>query len=170
MVPFALTGVVEGVALFGRVIGRRDLFVRARDRADAIRRPLVVVGAPDWSGNHPCGDVCVDAHGCPDCGARPADVERVGGIPLGKDSAVVFVSRVFERSRDIDAAWREVERVGGSMDNIFVSHVQPWASWTSVAHPDIRWVVLEAPPQFKRFKRRPLCRQPYDVTKVLVHR
>jgi len=169
--PFALTGAVEAAAFLGRLIARQDLYNRSRDRANRTGRPLVVVGAPSHGvvGNYPCGDYCVDLQGCSDCGAPKRNVEHVGGIPLKKDSAVVFVSFTFEYCDDVDAAWREVARVGGSLDNIFVGHVQPWATWTNVFYPGLKWVILEAPPKHKRFHRRPLCRAPHDVTKLLVH-
>lgn len=172
MFPFAITGAVEGVAFLGRLITRQDYWNRARARANDLQRPLVVVGAPSGGlvGNYECGDLCVDLQGCEECGAKPSDVQRVGGIPLGKDSAVVFVSYTLEYCDDIDAAWREVERVGGSTDNIFVAHVQPWATWTHVFYPGSKWMVLEAPPKSKQFRRRPICRKPINPDDLLVHR
>lgn len=170
--PFAITGAVEAAAFVARLIARQDLYNRAKARARQTQRPLVIVGAPSGGliGNYPCGDYCVDLQGCKDCGAPKRNVEKVGGIPLRANSGVVFVSYTFEYCVDIDAAWREVERVGGSMDNIFVGHVQPWATWTHVFYPGSRWIVLEAPPKHRRFQRRPLCRPPIDPHDLLVHR
>jgi hypothetical protein len=82
---------------------RRNVFAAASRRAASLARPLVVVGDPD-AGAHTrlmpaygCGDLCVDAAGCPRCEHHvAADLTR-GPIPgLADDSAVVFVSCVLE--------------------------------------------------------------------------
>ena len=118
---------VEGSAALVRFRERSAAFKSASERAATLGRKLVVVGDPD-AGMHTrllraygCGDVCVDLNGCPKCPVTVvADITR-GPIPdLADDSAVVFVSCVLEYVGDLDAALREIARIAGSPDNIFV--------------------------------------------------
>ena len=67
-----------------------------------------------------------------------ADITK-GPIPdLADDSAVVFVSCVLEYVTDLDAALREIARIAGSADNVFVVTVQPW-TLTARLYPGARW-------------------------------
>ena len=66
-------GLVEGTAALIRFRERGAAFTAAVERASALERRLIVIGYPD-AGMHTrlmraygCGDVCVDAHGCPKC-------------------------------------------------------------------------------------------------------
>jgi hypothetical protein len=75
----------------------------AMERASALGRRLVVIGDPD-AGLHTrlmraygCGDVCVDLNGCPRCPVTVvADITKGPIADIADDSAVVFVSCVFE--------------------------------------------------------------------------
>ena len=85
----------------------------ARAAADALGRPLVLIGAPDGgvTSGYPCGDVTIDLapSSCPN--AIQADITQ--GIPFADDSCVVFVSCVLEYVSDVQAAIREIERISG---------------------------------------------------------
>ena len=138
-------GLVEGTAALIRFRERRAAFEAAVERASALDRRLVVIGDPD-AGLHTrlmraygCGDVCVDTNGCPKCPMTiVADITK-GPIPdLADDSAVVFVSCVLEYVIDLDAALREIARIAGSADNVFVVTVQPW-TLTARLYPGARW-------------------------------
>ena len=138
-------GLVEGTAALIRFRERRAAFEAAVERASALERRLVVIGDPD-AGLHTrlmraygCGDVCVDTNGCPKCPMTiVADITK-GPIPeLADDSAVVFVSCVLEYVTDLDAALREIARIAGSADNVFVVTVQPW-TLTARLYPGARW-------------------------------
>jgi len=138
-------GALEGAAALIRFRERSVAFQAAAERAAALGRRLVVVGDPD-AGMHTrllraygCGDVCVDLHGCPKCPVTIiADITR-GPIPaLPDDSAVVFVACVLEYVTDLDAALRELARLAGSPDNLFVVNVQPW-TLTARLYPGARW-------------------------------
>jgi hypothetical protein len=138
-------GVIEGTAALIRFRERTAAFELAMERATALGRRLVVIGDPD-AGLHTrllraygCGDVCVDANGCPKCPVTVvADITR-GPIPdLADDSAVVFVSCVFEYVAELEAALREVSRIAGSPENVFVVTVQPW-TLTARLYPGARW-------------------------------
>jgi hypothetical protein len=138
-------GLVEGTAALIRFRERRAAFELAVQRAAALDRRLVVIGDPD-AGMHTrlmraygCGDVCVDMNGCPKCPMTiVADITK-GPIPDVLDnSAVVFVSCVLEYVTDVDAALREIARIAGSADNVFVVTVQPW-TLTARLYPGARW-------------------------------
>lgn len=138
-------GLVEGTAALIRFRERRAAFETAVERASALDRRLIVIGDPD-AGLHTrlmraygCGDVCVDLNGCPKCPMTIiADITK-GPIPdVADDSAVVFVSCVLEYVTDLDAALREIARIAGSADNVFIVTVQPW-TLTARLYPGARW-------------------------------
>lgn len=182
MIPGIGTAIVEGVGYAGRLATRRGYHRRARDLADDLGRPLVVVGARSGGGGgirttgglaqYACGDAatggCVDLAGCTDCGSAPRDVCEVGAIPLEDDSAVVFVSHVLEYVDDPDRAWAEIVRVAGSPERVYVSRNQPWATWTRVA-TGARWTIDSAPPSGE-FKFHAVTRAPVDVDALVVRR
>lgn len=136
-------GVVEGLAATTRHVERSRLFAEAAARATELKRTLVVVGDPD-AGLHTaiiraygCGDVCVDLAGCPACPtAIAADITRP--LPFGNDSVVVFISCVFEYVPNLEAAYRELLRVAGGPQNLFVVTVQPW-TLTATLYPGATW-------------------------------
>lgn len=137
--------VTEGAFALQRWQARRETYDVAARRASKLHRPLVVVGDPD-SGAHTrlyraygCGDLCVDINGCPLCKVvQVADI-TAGPIPgIADDSAVVFVSCVFEYIAELDAALREVSRIAGSPENLFVVTVQPW-TLTARLYPGAHW-------------------------------
>ena len=136
----------ESVAAYARHDRRTRLFYEAGKRAQALGRPLVVIGDPD-AGLHTrllraygCGDVCVDLNGCPLCPVvRAADITK-GPIPgIAANSGVVFVSCVLEYVRDLPAALAEIQRIAGDIENVFIVTVQPW-TFTARLYPGARWV------------------------------
>lgn len=135
----------EGGAALHRFEARRHLFEAAARRAYQLGRPLVVVGDPD-AGAHTrlvraygCGDLCLDLQGCPMCRAMQAVDLTAGPIPgVADDSVVVFVSCVLEYVSDPEAALRELQRMAGSRDNLFIVFVEPW-TLTAALYPGARW-------------------------------
>ena len=109
-----------------RLALRKKVFACAVDRARFLGRPLVVIGAPDRgpTAGYPCGDITVDLgpSQCP----RTIQVDISAGIPLQSDSSVVFVSCTLEYVPDLKAALGEIQRIAGSMDNVFIIRVEPW--------------------------------------------
>jgi SAM-dependent methyltransferase len=174
------TAIVEGAAYVGRLATRRGMHQRARDLADVLDRPLIVVGARSGGGGglrttgnlsqYSCGDVCgcVDLAGCTDCKSVGRDVCVYGSIPVEDDSSVVFVSHVLEYVDDPDRAWAEITRVAGSPERVYVSRNQPWATWTRVA-TGARWMIDNAPPSGE-FKYHAVTRAPIDVDALLAVR
>ncbi len=124
---------------------RTRLFMEAAQRARTLQRTLVVIGDPD-TGLHTrlrraydCGDVCVDANGCPMCPVvQVADI-TAGPIPgIGTNSVVVFISCVLEYVGDLPAALREIQRIAGDLENIYIVTVQPW-TLTASLYPGAQW-------------------------------
>jgi hypothetical protein len=143
---------IEGFGALSRFNKRKRSFASAALRAKVLKRKLVVVGSPD-TGLHTrllraygCGDVCVDLVGCGECpDSISADITR-GPVPgIADNSAVVFVSCVFEYVSDPFSAWREVVRMAGSPENVFMVSVQPWTI-TSALYPGAHWAVYGEPP------------------------
>ncbi len=138
-------GAIEGAAALIRFRERTAAFEMAMERASALGRRLVVIGDPD-AGLHTrlmraygCGDVCVDLNGCPRCPVTVvADITKGPIADIADDSAVVFVSCVFEYIAELDAALREVSRIAGSPENLFVVMVQPW-TLTARLYPGAHW-------------------------------
>lgn len=137
----------EGMSAFFRHRARVRNFNAAKARAVATGRQLVVVGAPG-NGLHTriipaydCGDVCVDLEGCAEC---PVSVEvdlTTGRVEIVEDdSAIVFVSCVLEYTSDPQAAWREIMRMGGNADNVFLVTVNA-TSVTAVLYPHASYFI-----------------------------
>ncbi|MBZ5709362.1 class I SAM-dependent methyltransferase [Nannocystis pusilla] len=144
-VVLGYVGLVEGTAALIRFRERSTAFQMAAERATALGRRLVVIGDPD-AGMHTrlmraygCGDVCIDMNGCPGCPITiVADITKGPVADIPDDSAVVFVSCVLEYVSDLHAALREIARIAGSAENVFVVTVQPW-TLTARLYPGARW-------------------------------
>lgn len=144
---FALAGLAAAESLLAaqRWQHRRDAFAAATRRAQELGRPLVVVGDPN-AGAHTrlmpaygCGDLCIDLRGCPRClSFCAADITRGPIAGIADDSAVVFVSCVFEYVGDLRAAVAEVARIAGDPRNVFAVTVQPY-TFTAVLYPGAKW-------------------------------
>ena len=123
----------EATAALARHNHRSELFEVAKARARLLHRPLVVVGDPN-SGLHTrfvqaygCGDICLDLTGCPLCPTgHVVDLTQGPNPHVADNSAVVFVSCVMEYVPNVEAVWREVWRMAGGPENVFIVPVQPW--------------------------------------------
>lgn len=134
----------EGVRTVNLHRERTKVFEAAQKRAADLARPLVVVGDPDagmatrMKRAYSCGDVCVDLSGCPACPVSMS-VDITAGIPsVPDDSAVVFVSCVLEYTDDPEAALKDLRRVAGAEENLFLVTVDP-STLTSFLYPGARW-------------------------------
>lgn len=131
----ALAVVVLGSTVGGNVLRwreRRDEFAKAQARALATGRTLVVVGDPHGGmvtralPAYGRGDVCLDLNACPACPVNEAVNLDTGRASVPDNSAVVYVSCVLEYVADPQASMREIGRMAGSPDNVFIVSVQPW--------------------------------------------
>ena len=137
--------IAEGVAAWSRFDTRSRLFLEAAQRARSLQRTLVVIGDPDAGMStrlrraYGCGDVCVDANGCPMCPVMQAADITAGPIAgISTNSVVVFVSCVLEYVDDLPAALREILRIAGDLENIYIVTVQPW-TLTASLYPGAQW-------------------------------
>jgi hypothetical protein len=123
-------GVWESYWWLVRKARRLDVYRRALATAQTLRRPLLVVGAPDhgMTGDYACGDMTTDI----ECGSScpnffQSDITKT--IPLPDSSVVVFVSCVLEYVSNPALAIRELYRVSGGQ--VYAVGVEPWtlAGW-----------------------------------------
>lgn len=142
----AALGGAEAYAAWQRNANRTSLYKQAEARAKALGRPLLVIGDPNAGAYtslfqaYDCGDECLDLHGCPAC---PVSYEADVTKPLtsiADDSRVVFVSCVLEYTSDFEAAWRQIVRIAGSPDNVFLARVQPW-TLTAALYPGAHYTL-----------------------------
>ena len=138
----AATCAWEGAWWAKRLFERRRVFDAALKHARAIKRPLVVIGAPDGgiTGGYPCGDITVDLvkSDCPNSIA--ADITKP--LPFANDSVVIFESCTLECVPRYEAAVREIKRVSGG--HIFSVRVEPW-TLTTMLYPTIQHTFFSDP-------------------------
>lgn len=129
-------GIREGIQQLIEVEERHAIFDQARDYADTVGKPLLVVGTPkSFFRNHPCGDVTIDIDPNieSDCEVELADVRN---IPYPNHYfGAAFCSHVLEHLSSIGDAIRalgEMERVA---DRVFTvsPHKSSIMAWI---HPD----------------------------------
>jgi hypothetical protein len=114
--------VVEGVAALARHRERELAFEAAIERAQTTGRRLVVIGDPDASSQNRIGsggDMYIH-------NTLVADIThgRVEGVD--DDTAVVYVACVLEVVDDLNATLREISRIAGVAENVFIVSIQPW--------------------------------------------
>jgi hypothetical protein len=115
---------------------RRQVFTQARGYADAVGKPLLVIGSPKLRFNHPCGDVTIDIS--PEmakfCNGLVADIRD---IPYPNHYfGAAFASHVVEHLATIGdamAAFDEMERVS---DRVFIvsPHKSSVMAWINPNH------------------------------------
>lgn len=159
MISQLVTVCVDGYALLDRASDRRRMLEAAEARAAAHAR----AGSPR--------ELVV---------VRSAAEIRGGLRALPDASAVVFVDCALEGcgdEEDLLRCWSEVRRVAGAdddrADDLFVLHVQPWASARAMLDPRLRWVVTKAPPRRDgsgRLEYRPFGRRRTILAEVAQQR
>ena len=115
----------EGAWWARRKANRDHLYEQAKAEARRLRRPLVVIGAPDRGATEGPGmdaDVVIDIGPSSLPQAIVADICK--RTPLKSNSCVVFVSCVLEYVDDYKAAMREIKRISGG--HYFICRVEPW--------------------------------------------
>lgn len=150
IVPIISLVSMTAIELYGtmdRFEERKRQYSRASQRAVDLGRPLVVIGDPDGGAHtrmmraYGCGDICIDLNGCEQCPqAIEADLTKGPIEEIPDDSSVVFVSCVLEYVDDFDAAWAEILRMAGSVDNVFMVCVQGWTN-TALLYPGAKHVL-----------------------------
>lgn len=99
---------------------RDVVFIQAREYADSVGKPLLVVGTPKFVFNHPCGDVTIDIN--PDvakwCDTEIADVRAIPYPTQYFGSA--FVSHVLEHLPTVQDAYDALEELHRVAEKVFV--------------------------------------------------
>ncbi len=135
--------VAERAATWTRWEQRRRLFQAADERARQQGRPLIVVlpRKEGWMSR---------SMRLFEYGARYTDIFRdhkapviyadtlAHGVPVQRDSAVVYVACVLEYVTDLRRSMDEIMRIAGDPENIYIVTVQPW-TFTAALHPAARW-------------------------------
>lgn len=157
---------------FLRQYQRKSGYAWARERADELGRPLVVIGDPAWGPSSRMlgamagyGDVCMDLTGCPgatvsdskqaDRNGQPVRTVKGDALPVLKEmdagSAVVFCSFVLEYVDDPKQMHEEIVRVAGGSENARTLTVHPW-TYTALFHNgegyDTKWRIFSLEPEF----------------------
>lgn len=128
--------VYEGIIQLDELAERQRVFQQARDYADSVRKPLLVVGAPMFSVNHPCGDVTIDIS--PEkaamCNGEVADVRN---IPYpDKYFGAAFASHVLEHLETVKDARIAISELHRVADKVFIVVPSKWslAAWLYPEH------------------------------------
>lgn len=143
---------------------RRITYTEAKQRAEELGRPLVVLGDPDagllnralgraWQ----CGNITIDPRGASACDGpqqqsiqgQPEDVLRE--MPAG--SAVIYDSGLFAKSDKPQALAVEMQRVSGG--EVYMSDAGPW-TLAAFFEPGRKRRLYEMPPTHPNIDWKPL--------------
>lgn len=121
MIKLALfsCGIRESLIQIDELQQRRKIFKQAREYADYIGKPLLVVGAPKFEFNHPCGDVTIDSSSpmAKFCNAKISDVRY---IPYpNRYFGAVFCSHVLEHLSTIEEAIQALDEMERVAEKVF---------------------------------------------------
>lgn len=122
---------------------RRNTFIQARNYADSIGKPLLVVGTPTFVFNHPCGDVTIDI--APSkakwCNTEIADVRAIPYPDQHFGSA--FASHVLEHLPTVEDAYKALDELHRVANEVFVASPSK-LSLPAWLHPDHHlWVTAD---------------------------
>lgn len=77
--------------------------------------------------DYECGDVCLDLTGCPQCPNQIKDDLLESLKKMERDSLVIYISCTLEYMLDLKSTIKELERVSGSPENLFIVNVEPYS-------------------------------------------
>jgi hypothetical protein len=142
---------------------RKKYYEMACARAKLTNRRLIVIGDPHHGAGQRClginygsGDVCIDIQPCEICESDGVLARGDAAYVLSRfdaDSGVIFVSCTLEYIKDIKTVIREIYRVSGGWENIFIVNIEPYSfasrfyypSWL-VGHTGPVNVIMSCPP------------------------
>lgn len=152
-----------------RQMERQNIFKQAKNRSIKMKRPLLVYGDP-YNGKgskffnrfikgYGCGDETVDLTGCLKCknGVKSDMLKHLK--TKASNSQVIFVSCVLEYLDDIEDVFKEMKRVAGGFENIFVVSVNEF-SLAAYFYQDSNHSsknLIYGPPKFKDLRYKKLC-------------
>lgn len=116
---------------------RWAIFCQARDYADSVGKPLLVVGVPKFDeSNHPRGDVTIDI--CPDIPTScPYEIADVRDIPYpDKFFGSCFASHILEHLNTMADACRALDEMSRVADKVFIvsPHKSSILAWLHPEH------------------------------------
>ena len=134
---------IEGIQQLTELDERHKIFAQARDYADSIDKPLLVVGCPKHSFSHPCGDVTIDIDPPAQtlCDMTIADIRD---IPFPSHYfGAAFVSHVLEHLPTIGDAIQALGELHRVADRVFIvsPHKSSLMAWLNPDH--YLWVIPE---------------------------
>lgn len=111
---------VEVIEQLRELRERRNAFNQARNYANSVGKPLLVIGTPKLVFNHPCGDVTIDIN--PDmaryCSTEVADIRA---IPYGSQYfGAAFVSHVLEHLPTVTDAHKALDELHRVAEKVFI--------------------------------------------------
>lgn len=126
----------EGMVQAIEISERRQVFRQARAYADNLGKPLLVVGAPKFNFNHPCGDVTIDnwEHVPTNCDYELADVRD---IPYSDNYfGAAFASHILEHLPTIEDAFKALDELERVADKVFMvsPHKTSLMAWLHPNH------------------------------------
>jgi len=128
--------IYEGLNQVKEITERRAAYQQARAYADAVGKPLLVVGAPKLRFYHPCGDVTIDIS--PErallCDGQVADVRSIP-YPDGYFGAAL-ASHVLEHLPSVEDVIMALDELHRVADRVFVvsPHKSSLLAWMIPHH------------------------------------
>lgn len=163
-----------------RQLKRISYFYLARDRAKEINKKFIVIGDPhngigskQWNRVYKpygCGDVCVDLTGCPKCpNGVKTDVYQYLKT-LETDSCVIFISCVLEYIENIEDVLRELKRVTGTNENMFIVSVQKncLSAYFYYDQNDSSKNIIKGPPEYREIDYEEIKLKKVILTYILI--
>lgn len=168
LAALALFLVYEAYICYRRKQRRRTFYKMAKERADKLGWPLVVIGDPAnglasraTGIDYGYGNLCLDLTGCPY--APKGGVTTIKGraedhLSKIKGPAVVFESCTMEYVDDFPRVMKEIHRITqNNLDNQFTVRVDPM-SWEAFLYPGrligdqgSKRVIWKSPPLHKEW-------------------
>lgn len=111
----------EGIQQAIELNERHQVFKQARNYADSLGKPLLVVGTPKFRMTHPCGDVTIDLDPkLPKiCNYEVADIRDIP-YPSGYFGAA-FASHILEHLPTIEDACQALDELERVSNKVFVA-------------------------------------------------
>ncbi len=155
--------IYEFIIGYSRQLDRRNIYNQAKLRSENLNKPLLVYGDPyngqgskifnNFLKGYDCGDETIDLTGSPKCknGVKSDILKHLQSKP--SNSAVIFVSCVLEYIDNIEEVIKEIIRVAGNLENIFVVTVSKYCleAYFYKSETDSSKNLIKAPPKYKEF-------------------
>lgn len=126
----------EGIQQVIELNERHQVFRQARDYANSLMRPLLVIGVPKHKFSHPCGDTTIDTspERAPVCNGEIADVRK---IPYPNSYfGAAFCSHILEHLPTVEDACQALDELERVADKVFVvsPHKSSITAWLNPGH------------------------------------